>query len=286
MKTLSPLSAPRVRSALACLLAVSALLAAAGRAGAVTVTPAALFIDQRTRSASLTLYNPGLTAEEIEITFAFGYARSDAEGRVKVVFLDSVPSYEPSAVPFLRAFPRRLRLEPGQRQLVRVLVQPPEGLAEGEYWARVMVASTGGQPPIEQRTGDVRLQLEVKTVFAVALNYRHGSVSTGLAVQEARVERAPTSVDLLLDMERQGNAAFLGRVLAELLDPDGRVVATVEQDVAVYRRILWRFSLAPPEGAVPGPGWSVRWRVDAERHGDEGGAILPGPGRSGTVPLS
>ncbi|HUH12164.1 MAG TPA: hypothetical protein VMK65_03605 [Longimicrobiales bacterium] len=285
MKTLSPLHAPRARSALACLLAGAALLADVGRADAVTVTPAALFIDHRTRSASLTLHNPGLTAEEIEITFAFGYARSDEHGRIQVVFLDSVPPYEPSAVPFLRAFPRRLRLEPGQRQLVRILVQPPRDLADGEYWARVMVASTGGQPPIEQRTGDVRLQLEVRTVFAVALNYRHGSVATGLEVEDARVEATDSTLDLLLDMERQGNAAFLGHVVVELLDDRGRVVAEVEQDVAVYRRILWRFPLALPEGRPPAAGWRVRWRVDAERDGEEAPHILRASARSGTFPL-
>ena len=282
---LKPPPAPHARRLLAGALAMAGLLGAPEPADAVTVTPAALFIDHRTRSASLSLHNPGLTAEEIEITFAFGYAQSDADGRVQVVFLDSVPGHEPSAVPFLRAFPRRLRLEPGQRQLVRVLVQPPADLPDGEYWARVMVASTGGQPPIEQRTGEVRLQLEVRTVFAVALNYRHGTVATGLEIADARVERADSTVDLLLDMERQGNAAFLGRAVIDLLDESGRVVSTLEQDVAVYRRILWRFALPLPEGRSPGAGWSVRWRVEAERQGEEAAALLPAPGGSGTVPL-
>ena len=89
--------------------------------------------------------------EEIDIAFAFGYPQSDSVGNVTVPFTDSVPAGEPGAVPWLRAFPRRLVLQPGQQQVVRILAQPPENLPDGEYWGRVMVASIGGQPPIQQQ---------------------------------------------------------------------------------------------------------------------------------------
>lgn len=282
MKLLDPTHSGPVR---ALVVLTALLLGAAPAADAVTVTPSALYIDHRTRSGALTLHNPGPTAEEIEISFAFGYARSDERGNVRVVFLDSVPEHEPSAVPFLRAFPRRLRLEPGQRQLVRILVQPPAELPEGEYWARVMVAARGGQPPVEQRRGEVTLQLEVKTVFAVALNYRHGTVSTGVAMRDSGAERGQESLDLLLDLERHGNAAFLGQVHAEVLDGRGRVVARAEEDIAVYRRVLWRVSVPIPEDARPGPGWSIRYRVTASRAGSAPGEILPAASVDGVVPL-
>src|SRR5258705_11927833 len=116
-------------------LAVATLLAlipATGRA--VTVSPNALFIDSRTRSGVLTLYNPGTTAEEIEITFSFGYPRSDLAGAISVALADSAPTGEPSVLGFVRAFPRRLRLEPGQRPTGRRPLQPPPGLPEGGDW--------------------------------------------------------------------------------------------------------------------------------------------------------
>jgi P pilus assembly chaperone PapD len=133
-------------------------------AAAVSVSPIALYLDQATRTGTLTLYNPGALAEEVEIGFAFGYPVSDSAGNVSVPLFDTSPAGEPSAVEWMRAFPRRLRLEPGQRQVVRVMAQPPAGLANGEYWARVLVRSRGGQPPIEQTQGAVTLQLNVETV--------------------------------------------------------------------------------------------------------------------------
>src|SRR5690606_33960663 len=145
----------------------------------VSVSPMAVYMSDRERTGTMTLYNPGSRAEEIEIGFAFGYPQTDAEGNIQVPIADEAPAGEPSAVPWLSAFPRRLVLEPGQRQVVRVLARPPADLAPGEYWARALVRSRGGQAPIEARQGDVGVQIDVETLVVVAVNYRNGPVGTG-----------------------------------------------------------------------------------------------------------
>jgi hypothetical protein len=147
----------------------------------------------------------------VEVSFAFGYPVSDSAGTINVELRDSAAAGEPSIVPWLRAFPRRLVLQPGQRQVLRVLVQPPADLAEGEYWGRVLVRARGGQPPIEQTNGDVRVQLNVETVIATALMFRKGAVETGITVSDARAEATPEGVQLTVDVARQGTAAYLGR---------------------------------------------------------------------------
>jgi hypothetical protein len=248
----------RVLLALGCLFVV-----ASARGAAVAVSPVALYIDARDRSGTLTLFNPGARPEEIQVDFAFGYPTSDDEGNVSVSVLDSVPEGEPSAVAWLRAFPRRMVLQPGQRQVMRVMVQPPPGLPEGEYWARALVHSRGGQPPIEQQRGDVTVQLEVETVVVVAVNYRNGAVRTGVRVADAWANAAGDTVRATIDFERTGNAAYLGRVLAELVDPSGATVASHEEVLAVYRTIRRRLDLVPPEGSA-GP-WRIRFTMDTDR---------------------
>lgn len=252
---------------------------------AVSVSPVALFIDHRTRSGTLTLYNPGTETEEIEIGFAFGYARSDSTGQVTVAFDDDpAPAGEPSVVPYLRAFPRQLRLEPGERQVVRVLVTPPADLPDGEYWGRVMVTSRGGQPPVEQSQGDVQMQISLTTVIAVALNYRHGDVSTGLVVESADAVETAETVDLLARVDRSGNAAYLGRLVAELVDADGQVLAEHAEDMVAYGPTYWRFSIPKPAGDVP-EGAVVRYRFESERRGLPRGSILPAEPVVGTAPV-
>lgn len=274
----------RKRGAVAATAVVVALLLPA-LADAVSVSPVALYIDHRTRSETLTLYNPGEAAEEIEIGFAFGYARSDSTGEVTVMFSDDpAPVGEPSVVPYLRAFPRRLRLEPGERQVVRVLVTPPADLPAGEYWGRVMVTSRGGQAPIEESRGDVQMQLSLTTVIAVAVNYRHGDVTTGLTVRSAEATETPETIDLVAEVDRTGNAAFLGRLVAEVVGPDGTVLVEHVEDMVAYVPTLWRFSLPRPEGEL-GEGAVVRYRFEAERKGTPEGSILPARAVTGSVPI-
>jgi hypothetical protein len=243
------------------------------RAAAVSVSPVAVYIDDRTRTGTLTLFNPGSRAEEIEISFGFGYPQSDSAGNVSVPIVESAPEGEPSALAWLRAFPRRLVLEPGQRQVVRLVVQPPAGLADGEYWGRVLVRSRGGQPPIEQNQGGVRMQIDVETVVVVALNYRNGAVSTGLIVQDASAERTDSLVVATIDVGRTGNAAFIGRLNAEVLDANGRVVGTAEEVLAVYHQIRRRLqATVSPQAVAP---LRVRFTIDTERDDLPPGAPLP-----------
>jgi hypothetical protein len=256
----------------ALLLAAMAALSSA-YAAAVAVSPVAVYIDSRTRTGTLTLFNPGSRPEEIQVEFAYGYPQSDDEGNVSVAVTDSVPEGEPSAVSWLRAFPRRLVLEPGQRQVLRIMAEPPAGLAEGEYWARALVRSRGGQSPIEERRGDVTVQVEVETVVIVAVNYRNGRVSTGLRVTGADAVQVGDTVLATIDFERTGNAAFLGRVQAELLDGGGRVVASAEEVLAVYKTIRRRLELAPSADArAP---FRVRFTMDTERDDLPPGGPLP-----------
>jgi len=269
-------------------LALAALLAVTPAAArAVTVSPNALFIDSRTRSGVLTLYNPGTTAEEIEITFAFGYPRSDLAGAISVALADSAAPGEPSVLGFVRAFPRRLRLEPGQRQTVRILMQPPAGLPQGEYWGRVLIHSRGGRPPVEQQQGGIRMQIDLETVIVGAVNYRNGIMQTGVAVDSARMAiiAGGDSVRVVTDLQRRGNAAYLGHMTLELVAADGRVLGTVEEDLAVYRTLRKVQSIAvPPRTSLLGA--SVRYRLTTERPDIDAESRLSADPVTGVVALT
>lgn len=244
-------------------LAAALVAIATTPARAVTVSPTALYLSPRNPSALLTLINTGTRAEEIEIGFGFGYPTADSTGQLRVQITDSAATGEPSAASWLRAFPRRLVLLPGQRQVVRVTVVAPTGLADGEYWGRVLVKSRGGEAPIEQTQGQVKMQLSMETTFATALFYQKGSVSTGTSVAVGAV-RVRDSVQLTMDLRRTGSAVFLGHIHADVVDSAGRKVVDVDDVVAVYRSLRRRFMIAPV-GPLPAGPLTIRWVVDTER---------------------
>ena len=266
-------------------LMVLALLAGtAARAWAVTVSPTALFIDARNPTGTLVLFNGGSLPEEIEVSFAFGYPQTDAAGKMHTVLADSAPAGEPSIVPYARAFPRRLTLAPGQRQTLRVLVQAPAGMAEGEYWGRVVVRARGGQPPIEQTQGDVRVQLNVETATATAVLYRKGAVQTGLSVAGTTARLVGSAVQADFDVARTGNAVYLGHVRAEVVTADGRVVGQVEDAMAVYRALRLHYEIPLAAGA-PRTGLTVRYTFDTDRPDLPATGPLKAAATSGTAPV-
>ncbi|MGE0158667.1 MAG: hypothetical protein AB7T31_04595 [Gemmatimonadales bacterium] len=255
-------------------LVVVGLAVLVGPLFSVSVSPMAVYMSDRERTGTMTLYNPGSRPEEIEIDFAFGYPQTDADGNLLVPLSEEpAPAGEPSAVPWLSAFPRRLVLEPGQRQVVRVLARPPAGLADGEYWARALVRSRGGQEPIEARQGDVDIQIDVETLIVVAVNYRNGEMSTGVRVTGADAELVGDTTVTRISLERTGNAAFLGRLLIEALDERGDVITSSEQVLAVYRTLSPRLVLpTPADGRRP---VELRYTLDTERNDLPPGGALP-----------
>ncbi len=253
-------------------------------AQAVSVSPTAVFLNQAERSGRLTLVNEGDVPAEVEIGFAFGYARSDSLGRVTVPLSESAATGEPSLVPYLRAFPRRMRLAPGQRGMVRILVTAPAELQDGEYWARVMVSSAGAQASVEERVGRATVRLNLRSVVAVATNYRHGRVETSVQVDTASARATAESVELLLDLDRGGNAAWLGRVQAEVVGPDGRVFGSAAQDVAVYRALRWGVNI-PLDRPLDGGPFAIRYALSPERPDAGPGDILTAPVVRGSVPV-
>jgi P pilus assembly chaperone PapD len=265
LATLPATIARAVARVLAGAMSVVALLAlSAPPLQAVTVSPTAVYISSRSPSALLTLINTGTRPEEIELSLGFGYPVSDTAGVLRVDIVDVAPGGEPSLTSYLRVFPRRLVLQPGQRQVVRVMVTMPAAAADGEYWGRVLVKSRGGEPPIEQNQGDVRMQLSLETTFATAVFFHKGEVTTGVTVPSAAARRAGDSVQFTIDLKREGNGAFLGRVRAELVSASGATVAEVEDVVAVYRSLRRRFLLRTAS-PLPAGAYTVRYLVDTER---------------------
>jgi P pilus assembly chaperone PapD len=232
---------------------------------AVSVSPMSVFMDHRTRTGTMTLYNPNPLPEEIEVSFAFGYPTSDSTGNVTVPLSDTVPTGEPGATAWLRAFPRKLVLQPGQQQVIRILAQPPENLPDGEYWSRVLVTATGGKPPVEQQIQpDVKVAISMRTVVVGALNYRKGKLATGVRAVKSVAMPVENAAQFTIDLERTGQAAFLGRIRVELQDRAGTTLAKDEDVVSIYHTLRRRF-IMPVADTAALRGATVHYTLETQR---------------------
>jgi hypothetical protein len=233
----------------------------------VLVAPHAVVIDHRTRSGSVSLYNPGDEPTEVSLSTFFGYPVTDSAGEFDLRTVERPDAAMPSAAGWLEAFPKRMVLQPKERQTVRLLARPPAGLPDGEYWARLVVAAKAGVVPVhgaDSASGiSVGLNLEVRTVLP--LQYRKGAVATSVRTGRlaAGVERDSLAVRLRL--ERQGTAAYIGTVRGALADSAGRTVATFSGPVSVYYEVEPRFTAALPGGRLSPGRYRLRVEVSTER---------------------
>jgi P pilus assembly chaperone PapD len=218
------------------LLPVLLLAPSVLRAQGVLVAPHAVIMDHRTRSGSITLYNPGDEPAEVTLSAFFGFPVTDSTGTFELRTIDQPTPDYPSAAGWIDAFPRRVLLAPKQRQMVRLLARPPAGLADGEYWARLVISAKGGTVPVQGVADSsgvtVSLGLEVRTIIPV--QYRKGRVATGVRTSALSAEVTGDSLAVRLRLDRTGNAAFLGTLRGALVDSAGKVVASVTSPLAVY----------------------------------------------------
>lgn len=235
------------------------------QAQGVVVAPPGVFIDHRTRSGSIELYNPGTAPSEVSISTMLAYPVTDSLGRITLHVVEDPDSIRTSAAQWITAYPRRLTLQPAERQTVRLLARPPADLPDGEYWTRIVVAAKGAAVPVTN-VGDtagitVGLSLEVRTVIATF--YRKGAIATGIALSDLQAAVTGDSVEVRARLARQGTGAFIGMARLTVADGAGRQVAGRETQLAVYTSMAPRFHV--PLANLPAGRYTVTLQLDTER---------------------
>ena len=231
-------------------------------------------MDDRERSCVFHVQNTGAEPVEATITLAFGYPASDSLGDVHLELLDDPPPDAPSAVPWVRALPRMMRLAPGEQQAVRVLASPPGRLAPGEYWGRVIVAGANAAAPraLDERP-DIAVGITLETRIVISLSYRHAPVSTGVKLSDFRARLANGVLQADIDLKREGNAAYLGRVQLTLRDQAGRIVHDSARVIAVYYDLHRRYTIPLP--ALAAGRYRLHLLLSTSRTDLPAAAILP-----------
>jgi P pilus assembly chaperone PapD len=248
------------------------LFAALALAGAVPaaaqgvmIAPTHIFIDHRTRSGSVLLYNPSTEPAEVTISVIFGYPASDSAGNIYLRSVEEPDSTLPSAAAWVQAFPRRLTVMPLERQTVRLLARPPAGLPDGEYWARLVVAAKGGQVPVSgvPDTADIQVGLTLEVRSLLGLYYRKGSPTTGVELSDASASLESDTLEFRARLTRQGNAAFIGTIRGRLVDSLGTTVAQFAMPTVVHYTLTSR--VRTHVGVLPSGPYRLRVTIEPGR---------------------
>jgi len=201
----------------------------------VIVAPTILFMSDQSRFGTFVVMNRSNTPQEISISFRFGFPESDSSGNIRMQYDDSLMAERHSCQSWIRGFPQKFIVNPGQQQVVRLLITPPSDIPDGEYWTRLVTSSTPQAKVIDTvRTGitaNITFVLEQVTTII----YRKGNASTAVDLPTIEMKQDSASMNLLARVTRGGNSPFFGNISAAVQDRAGNKLYSEEEVIAVYR---------------------------------------------------
>jgi P pilus assembly chaperone PapD len=216
----------------------------------VTVAPSILFINSKSGVGTMYISNSSSDPQEVSIDFVFGYPDADSAGNARMNYRDSVAAGIYSLNPMLRAYPRSFLLNPKQQQTVRLQVRTKSSVKDAFFFSRIKVTSGQKTPDIEKKPTDVvttQINFKFDQIFPVF--YRKGNVSTGLNVHDVTTTFKDNKLTVVADVERTGNAPYIGSMKAELISAAKEKVALGEATASIYFRMKNKLELDIPKTA-------------------------------------
>ncbi|REL24079.1 hypothetical protein DYD21_19920 [Rhodohalobacter sp. SW132] len=201
----------------------------------VTISPTAVFLDPGSNVGSFYVSNPSETPVEVQLSFEFAYPQTDSLGNVTLNYIDEDSEDRYSLKPYIRAFPTTFMLDSGQRQTVRLIGQIPINKPDGVHWTRMRVSSSQLSPSVGE-TDDtlVSAQIAFQIDQVTAVFARKGATSTGLQINGTEILNSDDKITVLTNVNRTGNAPFIGSVQNVIRNEDGEIVEQRKSSTSVY----------------------------------------------------
>jgi len=204
------------------------------------IAPTAIYMDEKNTTQRIIIMNISEESVEVDIELLFGYPSADEQGNVYYKHV-AIDKDQPSAVEWIRIYPRFFILEPGARQTVRFAARPPGNLQNGEYWARPAIVAQRPSVINNLEGNKFATQLNLRNRTIIALNYRKGAVRTGIILEDLLVELVEGEITITVQLHRLGNAAYLGHYEVIVADSYGYVLKSEKKEIAIYNNQMRAF---------------------------------------------
>jgi P pilus assembly chaperone PapD len=246
----------------------------------ILISPQRVTLNDESRQAILSLHNPGDVPRAYSLKWV---ERRLTEGGELIQLKDGE---NPSSITSMVRFsPRRVVIEPGKTQTVRLDYRPPVDLKPGEYRSHIRIGmeplpnvKNGTEVKLGEQ-GGMSFRLEALMSFTVPVFVRHGAGTATVnisAVEPVQIKRGGLiEPGLKVNLTREGAFSSYGRlVVYQQINSNSPVeVIGLTEGVSIYAEInaLKRELLLKP-GTQLKPGSWVR--ITYEGEGSERGQVF------------
>ncbi|MFA6232760.1 MAG: hypothetical protein WC824_01060 [Bacteroidota bacterium] len=240
----------------------------------IRVSPTVIYLSSNNNSSVVTVTSVAKYPINVRMELYYGFPHSDSLGNVSIYLDETGAVHAESCVPYIRLHPNRFMLLPGQSRAIRFIINLPAGMPDREYWSRLVITSEKRQNDID--AGEEEEKISASQSFAIRtiipIIYRKGDVAADVKLLNMSALRLKDQVQLFVDMQPLGNAAYVGNLLLDILDGKGRVYYSSRQELAVYDMHRRRFDI--PGASLPPGRYKARIRFNTDRE-DMGKLALP-----------
>jgi P pilus assembly chaperone PapD len=196
----------------------------------VMVFPRRIIFEDNNRSATIRLINTG--EEQITYRILFMQSRMTEDGNIERIAspeqredrLDQMMAQD-----LIRYSPRQVTLPPGEIQLVRLQVNKPAGLEEGEYRSRLLFQEIPENIEFEgdDSANNGGFSIELRAIYGISIPIfvRHGELSADVEISDVQLSKNEATdllPEIFLTINRSGSSSIYGNIEVKYIPNEGR----------------------------------------------------------------
>ncbi len=271
-----------MKKILSALLILASITAARAQ---VVVAPTVLFLSDQSPFGTFLVMNRSDSPQEITISFKFGFPAYDSLGNLSMQYNDTLMAREHSCQQWLRGFPQRFIINPGQEQVVRLLVTGPADIPDGEYWTRLVTSSTPQVKAIDTAGSGIKTNITFILQQVTTVIYKKGYVNTTVDIGKVDTISDSTAMGLLAHVSHGGNSPFFGTMSVVVKDGAGKSVYTNEEVLAIYQSAAFiRFTV--PLSDLHAGNYTAEFKLESKRNDIASEDLLKIPAVEKTISFS
>jgi hypothetical protein len=212
-----------------CVLVCAMGIAVRGDAG--FVSPTKIFIDSGRNAASVSIAN--IENEPMVYTFEWERRARTPDGKSTHLLQDgeSYGKYRP-ADPYLIYSPRRVVIEPGETQRVRIFARRPKGMPDGEYRSHLKISSESVKPAEKTKAGlgGIGGVMSIHPAMSIPVMLRTGKTEIDIEVVKSQIVKEGAVDVLHLDIVNKSTRSIYGRSRFECSVPGASEPVSVQSN--------------------------------------------------------
>lgn len=209
--------------------------------GDLLITPTRVVFEGRKQKETLNLVNTGKDTATFSISFIQYNMNEDGSFTI----IDELDSGQMFADPFLRIFPRRVMLAPGEPQVIMLQCRRKADMKDGEYRSHLYFRSEKSNKPLATKIKDTTLMsVQLIPIYGISIPVivRSGNVNVGSTLSNLSLEtKNDANQYITLTINRTGNISIYGDISIEFIPDRGRSFQVgLVNGVGVYTNISKR----------------------------------------------